>query len=121
MATTENLQEALRDDLKRCFGLVARIETRQMPCYVLVNKGNPNRFATKGNAVPDIGDYQVGTFHMRNVPMHYLVKQLCGRYRTVEPIIDETGIKGNLDLDLSSLYYDPMPEAVKALRLSNSI
>jgi len=114
-ATTENMQEALRDDLKKCFGLVARVEMRHMPCYVLVNKGDPNRFATKGSP-PDIGDYHMGNLQLRNVPMHYMVKRLWARFPDLDPIIDETGITGNLDIDLNSLRFDPLPETIKALQ-----
>ena len=115
-ATTENLQEALRDDLKKCFGLVARIETRPMPCYVLVNKGDPNRFATKGSWQPDNGDSHMGNLQLRNVPMHYLIKRIWARNQSIDAIIDETGITGNLDIDVNTLYIDSLPEMINALQ-----
>ncbi|MFD2872002.1 redoxin domain-containing protein [Mucilaginibacter ximonensis] len=105
-ASKESILNRMQADLRSYFGYEATIEKRKMPYWRLIatakakselkTKGGPSKLSDNGKPWQQIS--------MRNQPMSYLVK-IVGMYSGVVerdgiPVIDETGIAGNIDMDI---------------------
>ncbi len=96
------LQQSLKEDIWRYTGLRAREEMRKVSCWKLIaTKSAKQRLLTKGKP-PNISVSKIGV-ELRNKPLKHLLYTLNVRTLLNEVIIDETGIKGNVDLDLRAV------------------
>lgn len=90
----------MQNDLKNYFGYEASIEKRIVPCWkITANKGAKTKLKTLGGAKSISGRRDTGLVFV-NYPVKELVKKI---YYIDLPVIDCTGIKGNIDLALKHL------------------
>jgi hypothetical protein len=104
----ENLQKAVQRDLETYFGFHASIESRKFRFWRLVATDSAAaKLATKGNKrgyeeiIPRV------IVKNSNVPMNHLVNY-CLMYTNGELIVDETGIKQNIDFTADMMDFDGM-------------
>jgi len=97
--TPEQQAKADLANLDFLLGLHGRFETRRVKCLVLVKTSNDDKLKTSG-------DYnkmaiEKGRIVLRNVNLEALPYML-NKYVGNPPIFDETGFKGNVDMDLKA-------------------
>ncbi|MEJ0055980.1 MAG: redoxin domain-containing protein [Bacteroidota bacterium] len=99
-----HLMEILQQDLKRYFGYEAALEDREISVWKLVAKPSAiEKLRSKGEKQYfSPGSHAVG-FEVRNVSYLFLLGEIS-HYLPYEesPIIDETGITGNIDFSLNA-------------------
>ncbi|PSL48210.1 uncharacterized protein (TIGR03435 family) [Chitinophaga niastensis] len=111
-ASRNYLMEVMQRDLKNYFGFDANIETRMMPYWKLVaTKEAKLKLKTKGQSLWPEGRVDTG-FVAKNFPMRTFLHQLSGLDL---PVIDETGIEGNIDISMNCILTD-FNEIRKGLR-----
>lgn len=99
------LYKKMRDDLNSKFGLTGTIEKVKQKCMVLTSVGNSNSFQTKGGAAIK----QRNTYYLKyqNQPVNELVSALLLAYQYDGiAVIDETGYKGKIDIEINSRLND---------------
>ncbi len=110
MRTTEkDLLAAMRTDLDRYLGLQGRFEKRRMPCLLLVKKGAGPPLQKKGAAEPAP---QRGVLRFRGIT------EMVSSFNTTEgipPVINETRIKGTVDVALNGSLLTNVPALRTAL------
>lgn len=97
----------LKTDLERCFGFTAMAEKRVLDCYVLAPGMQMASLKTKaGPPGTDIEEESLRK-HISNQNMQQLITLL--EILLKQPVLDETGFTGNIDLELpADIYaYDP--------------
>ncbi|HEX9825539.1 MAG TPA: redoxin domain-containing protein [Flavobacteriaceae bacterium] len=106
--TPENKMKVMQNDLQNMFGYEVSIETRMMPCLKLVATEKAKRkLKTKGGPVTKstYNSLDGGSFY--NIPITRLIDAIEGplglNYSHDLPLIDETGIKGNIDITLNAI------------------
>jgi len=111
LASYHRNQQRLRALLRDRFGLVLRVETREMPVYALIQaKGG-----TKLSAVPGDGpagfrnNAKAGHIAGTSAPIKMLTDFLASDLR--RPVNDETGLSGFYDFKLE---WDPQTESAAA-------
>lgn len=95
-----HLHQMMQEDLKRYFGLEAKIEKRIVPCLVLKTIGDTRNAATKGSQ-PD-NNLREQTFkgkHLYNCPIAVLLDYMNNSVSPT-PIIDESHFTSNVDMEL---------------------
>ncbi|HVU56046.1 MAG TPA: TlpA disulfide reductase family protein [Puia sp.] len=103
--TKLRLENSLRNDLKSYFGFYANIERRKCPYWKLVATSEARKkITTKGGNSSFRINGHLG-FSVRNRPMSKLV-DYCRHFNSEEIIMDETGIVGNIDIDLECVPSD---------------
>ncbi|QES88521.1 TlpA family protein disulfide reductase [Rhizosphaericola mali] len=91
------------DEIGKNTDIDVQIEQRLMNCIALVRTTNNNKIVTKGGRpLIDLWSKKKGNF--RNQPIKYFVNELDGGNITPLPIIDATGIRGNIDITLYPPY-----------------
>lgn len=108
------MQEVMRDNLKNYFGLTAAVEKRSMSVYKLITIGDTMRLSTKGGEARYY-EHNHGYVKLKNAPITEVVKFFWARYRPPITILDGTGIKGNIDLLLSTIRGQPLEDAIRSL------
>lgn len=102
----------VKDDMKKYLGVTVVYGTRNLNCLVITKKGATNPIATKGGK-PQINlDENSIQKIMANQPMAALI-DLFNSLSAV-PVIDETGIRGNIDINLPTGLFNMQPGAVKS-------
>jgi uncharacterized protein (TIGR03435 family) len=92
-------QEALQAEIKRQFGLVGRVESREMD-VLLLQKNLPEPALKEGSAGKDVSILtNPGKLTLVSFKMPMLANALAGYYFDA-PVIDETGLTGSYDSDL---------------------
>jgi hypothetical protein len=111
-SSLSEFQDYMKDDMKRYLGVTVVQGTRKMNCIVVTKKEATNPIATKGGK-PGM-DYDTTSIRkfMTNEPMHLLMDFL-NRLSPV-PLIDETGISGNIDIELPADLYHLSPGSIKS-------
>jgi thiol-disulfide isomerase/thioredoxin len=113
------LRKNMQSDLKNTFGYNAKIEIRKKPYYrMVVRKDMANKLTVDNSNPPfsykSYGRYKGGEF--RNWPVGeiagYITANCFGLGRRIV-ILDETNIKGNIDIDLKG---GTLEEWMKSLR-----
>lgn len=104
----EKLMEILQTDLKRYFGYVISIERRLMPCWKLVVTSEPHKRKLKTAGGPKMHPTATAAgFTLKNAPVSELLNILWNYHAGKEPpFIDETGISGNIDIEIDGLITD---------------
>jgi thiol-disulfide isomerase/thioredoxin len=85
----------MQNDLKNYFGYNISIEEREMPCWKLTSSDEGKKMLlTKGDTPYYNGSIDTG-FIVKNFP----IREVLALFRAIKlPIIDETGINGNIDI-----------------------
>jgi hypothetical protein len=94
--TKKEQGEMIIRDLDNLLGLHARYEKRMVKCLALVRTGTDEKLKTAGGKSEYNWDSPVKTF--KNVTLSIVAFQVENRGNP--PTFDETGYKGNIDLDL---------------------
>lgn len=102
----DELQKYMQQDLKRYFGYEVSVEKREMPYWSLsLLEGAHDKLATKGG--PEWGDTDGHTFfEIQNKPMGHFANFLANYMYRKPPVIDETGMDGNIDLKFQTILKD---------------
>jgi thiol-disulfide isomerase/thioredoxin len=105
-----SMYKIMQQDLKRSFGLNARIEVRQLKSYALVKSNSSDKLKTKGgksvnNLWPNPDEFSSGdsVLLLQNLPWNFFVERLkiwC-QYN-LGPFYDETNYFGNVDVSIRS-------------------
>nr|WP_214459734.1 redoxin domain-containing protein [Flavihumibacter fluvii] len=112
----KRLQENMQRDLKNYFGFDVRVEKRMMPCWKLVASPSARKkLATKGSEFYS-GEDDYADFTLLNMPVSKLIWHLWRNNQLAPPFVDSTGIIGNIDIHLKSIYIDSLEKTREALR-----
>lgn len=108
----KDLMRIMQNDLKNYFGYEAKIETKLMPCWrLVVNDKSKIHLATGNETVNHRGRTDTG-FVAKNIPISTLLLQISSLDL---PVIDDTGIDKNIDINLNTILTD-VEEIKKGLR-----
>lgn len=107
--TADQLQQWMREDLDRYFGLNARVEKREVDCLVF-GASDTSRISYKGGEsqflISDIEFKVNGTFSFDYIV--YFLMEGTKYYYSKYPIINETGLKGRVgNIEFSADIGDP--------------
>jgi thiol-disulfide isomerase/thioredoxin len=98
-------QNTLRQDLVRTFAFQASIEDRSIEVWMLrCYQHAKSRLKTKGGESKKSGD--ISGIELVNLPVSRLIDAIKSRHQNQPPILDKTGIKGNIDIKLDALLTD---------------
>jgi uncharacterized protein (TIGR03435 family) len=93
-ANGQRLQAVLRDR----FGLIMRVETRELPIYVLRQAKNGSKLLPHVDGAPELIQINPGSMVGGKVTVDILAKMLSGEFR--RPVYNETGLTGQYDFKL---------------------
>jgi peroxiredoxin len=107
-ANTVFLQKVMRNDLDNFFGYNVQVETRLLPAYkiVLVDSILASRLKSRGGTPDEWGFPSTNGVKIINHPITRMILALALYHQKDPPIIDETGIQYNVDLNLVADVYD---------------
>ena len=95
----------MQKDLQYYFGYVASLEECILPYWRLIAKpGAADRLRSKSGEARVTGD--LGGMSIKNSPMIRLVAIICSQFQEDQPFLDETGIEGNIDIQLDAVLTD---------------
>jgi hypothetical protein len=116
-STLSEFQSYMKDDMKRYLGVKVIQSTRKMNCLIISKKEAVNPIATKGGK-PEM-DYEKNSIRkfMTNQPMQVLMDFLNSLSSV--PLIDETGIVGNIDVELPADLFHLSPGSIKSFFQKN--
>jgi len=99
-----DMQKKMQNDLGDYFGLRVRVENRSLPCLKLIATDSARqRLLTKGDKANT--DYSQSSFTFTNQPVAKIIWQIWV-YNPLEVVIDETGITGNIDIQINAILTD---------------
>lgn len=95
-AGIEELREIMRKDLNKAFGYNVSIKKREVSCVIL-KKFNEKSLSDGGDVYAEITNFYV---NLRNAPFSTFTSKLTYFMvnKEIPFVIDETGIKGNVDI-----------------------
>lgn len=107
-ANTVFLQKAMRSDLDNFFGYNVQVETRLLPAYkiVVVDSILASRLKSKGGTPDEWSFPATNGVKIINCPIARAILYLAIYHQKDPPIIDETGIQYNVDLNLVADIYN---------------
>ena len=95
----------LRDDANRFFPFSAKVETKEVICYIL--KKAPHFRAAKSVNKEKVFEYTDSSYIQNNMPVLYLIESLNGiELFKNSPVIDETGYTANVDIHMTNSFTD---------------
>lgn len=98
-------KECMQRDLKNYFKYDVVVETRKMLCWkVIATPEARNRLKTKAQITVKV--FSPAGFRFKNVPVSDLIQNLWANFQTEPPFIDNTGITGNIDLNIEAILND---------------
>ena len=106
----------MQRDLKTYFGHEVSVETRKMPCWVLSATGKAKKDLRAKNPGQEYS-YAKKDFAgaiLTNAKMRNLIVMLSRTQRSL-PFIDETGIEGEIDIDINA-NVNVLDEMIESLR-----
>lgn len=100
--TKEHIMAVMQNDLKNYFGFEAKIEVREMPCMELVATLDAKRnLVSEGKLTQRL--YEPFGISYRNQPIGELLNIIGDSHPyPFFPIINKTGINGNIDIDIEA-------------------
>lgn len=118
LATEKRMQEFMQRDLQNYFGFEVSIETRKFSCLKLIATDEaPLKLRTKGEA--HVNQYieiiPRAKYRLQNATVGRLIRGL-GSFGNV--ILDETGIKGNIDITIECVTEDDILKSLQENGLS---
>lgn len=119
----QELKQMMKKDLERYFGLNAHIEKRLMKCLVLTSYDTTLISSKDLVNYPGGGEFNQFIIKLRNIPFFRVIKQISYNYLTQFPFLDETGIKGNVDMDIAAdlTNWRAFSESLKKYKLELSL
>ena len=98
----------MRNDLDNFFGYNVKVETRLLPAYkiVVVDSILASGLKSKGGTPDEWGTPWTYGVKLTNMPMGEMIMALAIFHEKDPPIIDETGINYNVDLNLVADVYN---------------
>lgn len=113
---TSRVMRMMRNDLNTYFGYSVSIEQRKMPYWRLVATDSARqKLRTKSTTL-----YYKGLPHMgfiaKDVNMRDAVLGAIYKDHIDQVFLDETGIPGNIDIDLSNCFFPDLTDVRKALK-----
>lgn len=113
---TGNMYQKMREDLDNFFQLASKVEKRMVESYVLVAIGDTDIVKTKGGStfnnfyrMIDIHSTETAKIRsLKNQPFKYfsnIIRDLA-EYGLKKPFFDETGIEGNVDMEVNGSVLD---------------
>ncbi|QEM07806.1 redoxin domain-containing protein [Mucilaginibacter rubeus] len=116
-----NFYEYMLQDLNRYSGYVGTIETRELSCWVLQRTNQRDLFSTKSNSYMNTL-FETNNRQLKNAPLRDLCEWLNSLTPSNQPVIDETGYTGMIDIqfDNNSTKLDGVNDqlAAQGLRLT---
>ncbi len=114
-----NVFEIMRSDMTRLFPqYIASVEKRAMPCLILVRTSDADKIkSSQDSSVTNVDAFSLS---ITNSSIQLLVSQLNHYLQHLnKPVIDETGYKGNVDINLDARLssVDDLRKALKAYDL----
>ncbi len=107
LSSTQRKQSIMQRDLTNYFGFTVTVEEREMPCLNLIaTKAARTSLATKGGQqllpemTPSLG------FKLQNAPVAALICEIYNFHQNTVPMYDNTGIKGNVDVNFVAFMTD---------------
>jgi len=100
-ANKEYLQFAMQSDLMKYFGYKVVLEERDMPCWLLKVSGNAAR-KLKSKALVSSRKRDHAGFKYVKVPITDIIKSIWSYHQNGDPILDESGISGDIDLAIEA-------------------
>jgi len=117
-STYTDMKKAMQADLKRFFGLDARIEKRKMKCLVFTAEDTALLHSKAVQPICRANDFGID---LADMPFSYFIFRLTygNFFYSPYPIIDATGIKGNVDLrfDADMNNWESMDRALRPYRM----
>ncbi len=95
------LFDYMLNDLNRYTDFNAAVEKRKVPCLVLKKTTAENKIATQGGEM--VSTFPQSPSILKNAPLSHMVNMINGKTNIALPMIDETGITGNVDLEVSGI------------------
>ncbi|HET7117842.1 MAG TPA: TlpA disulfide reductase family protein [Hanamia sp.] len=114
-STIEEMRDYIKEDMKRYFGIKVITEKRKMKCLVLSKSDAINKIISRGSKADiDISETSIKKF-MKNQPLSDLIHLLNNLPATRSiPVINETNISSNIDLELPKNFYELTIDSLKA-------
>lgn len=98
--TFDSLLSAVRDDLEKTFNVTVVKERRLIPCYVVYTTTTAEKaYATTGERIARLDKIDAKKY-VTNYPLSGFLQFVNQRYFKI-PLIDGTGYKGNISLNLA--------------------
>jgi len=95
----EQIHKLVQRDFEKMFNTRIKRERREIECYIVRSGPQPLKAITKGGT-PKFFEYDTdGKKHIRNARLSDLFREFSYKYFTL-PLIDDTGISQNVDLEL---------------------
>lgn len=113
--TDQEAAYATIKDLDNLLGLYGRYEKRKMKVLILVRMGFTDSMRTKVNGGENFGEFKTPHIQLSNVGLNNIVWKLNQFYGN-PPVFDETGYKGNVDMDFILNSWQDIPSVRKALK-----
>jgi len=114
---TNGSQQALQALIKKKFGLVGKYEMRDAD-VLLLKVDHPNAPGLKPGtpSQPEIGFFPIsnGKIHYKNYPISKLCRDL--EWNLQVPVIDQTELTGNYDLDCPDYFAIPPSERIEKIK-----
>lgn len=106
-ADAQFLKETMQRDLKTYFGYDVTVETRLMPYWKLeATEAGKENLRTKGEPTKEIASPARTSLELINFPVQALINHLATLFYASPPFVDETGIKGNIDVKINAILMD---------------
>ena len=103
-ASEEKVMEVMRSDLANYFPFVVTLEKRMVPCWrIVATKKARKALKSKGGKPDFIQLIPKASFQMVNLPMRSIIPN-CFEWFTDDIIIDDTHMKGNIDLTMDCIW-----------------
>jgi hypothetical protein len=109
------MQTVMQRDLKNYFGFTVKVENRIMPCLFLEATDEGRRKLVTKGGVPAITGDGITFQKLVNEPISLLISIIWGQNQDEPPIIDKTGITGNIDITIDAFMGD-MSDLKRALQ-----
>ena len=95
----------LQDDVNRLFPYSVKIETKEMPCYIL--KKTSGFIGPKSANKEKVFEYTDSSYILKNMPVSVIFESLNGSvlFKNL-PVIDETNYAANIDIHLTNAFTD---------------
>lgn len=118
-ATAKKMQQVMQGDLRNYFGFDVSIETRKFPCWKLVATDEARlKLRTAGG--PRLNQYidviPRARIRLQNSNVAYIIRVIGGFVNG--DIFDETGIEGNVDINLDIINSEEVQQSLRANGLS---
>ncbi|MBX2925427.1 MAG: TlpA family protein disulfide reductase [Chitinophagaceae bacterium] len=99
------LYKEMLQELNRHSGYTAKMENRNINCFVLMSTSKKDQLKSRGGET-DIRMFYVDRPYLKNAPLQYLIARLNNCPAIAIPIVDETGIDFPVDMDFPEGFSD---------------